>query len=847
MTRLISVLLFLSTAFAAVSSISIDFHSTPVGDALRQLASKNPEIRLTFIYNELNNYTTSASVNTESPLAAVRQIVGSNPISVSSRNGVILVEALQKGKYTYKGRLIDEFEDPVSSAIVMLLNPKDSVMLTYGVTGENGGFSIPCDERSVVAKIVSNAHHRLVVPFTRPDIGTIRLNTRTHQLASFTVEGDEATLRPDRTVFIPGQRQKNTSMTGVELLERMAIPQLSFNPQTGSPETNSGKSVALFIDYIPASSSDLSAMNMQDVKRVEYLEFPSDPRFNGERYVVNFIMAKYEYGGYVRLYGYENFIRNNGHLQGNTRFQYKSMTYDLLLSGSYDSNTHYGSVTDETYRLPQPDGTEKIFNRLSDTHDAKKENRRFAAIFKATYQSDNITLRNSLAGSLNRMPCNDQAGSVTYIPEDYEDSEFTSAANSRSRYISYDGNFYFSLPNGNRIVFLPSYSFSHTEQNSSYAETGFATVINGATDNTNNLSGQFSYTQNLRKAGELRLFANGNYDYSHTAYTGSANSTDRSRSSRLSVGANYSIEAGKFYGDVAFGYDWDFLKFNDVKTNESSMFASLSLQYAFSRKHKLSGSFSFDTWAPSTSFKSQNVIVANHLMSYTGNPALYPSKRWDIDLNYSWIPSKRFSLSAFASSFILQDRYVYNYEPTATGILRTICQPLGGYSIGLAGVSFSTNFFKRSLRINGGITQRYAYNGAPYDFKRFPVTYYLRVNYYLGDFYFTGNFSSRQDYSDGFMVGDWMQYGCSYSLTAGWANAHWNVRVMANNFGRWNWVDHRSYMNTTYYGNHKTVYSPNEHAWFRLAATYTFSYGKKVKSNNEPSDRANASSSILIN
>lgn len=49
----------------------------------------------------------------------------------------------------------------------------------------------------------------------------------------------------------------------------MAIPQIDVNPVSQAVTTASGKGVAVFIDFLPATSQDLQGMKTQDVKKVE--------------------------------------------------------------------------------------------------------------------------------------------------------------------------------------------------------------------------------------------------------------------------------------------------------------------------------------------------------------------------------------------------------------------------------------------------------------------------------------------------------------------------------------------------------------------------------------------------
>lgn len=841
----LSSLMLLFSFSASGSRFRYRFNATPVSKALSRLVKDHPEEKITFIYNELDDYTTSADVNTDNVLEAVRGIIGLNPITVTDKKGHIFVEALQRGKYVYRGRTVNEYHEPVPYATVLLLSPKDSTVITYGITKPDGMFIIPCDRKDVIAKISSTGYRTYYRRCTTATLGDVELQTLAVELKNITVEADEARMLSDRTIFVPLQRQKNTSMSGTELLERMAIPQLRFNPQTGVPETNSGKPVSMFIDFIPASAEDLKGMNMQDVKRVEYLEFPVDQRFGGKPYVVNFIMAKYEYGGYFKTFVNENFIMNSGMVQENARFQYKKMTYDLMGLGFYHNNDHYGNSTTETYRLPQADGTVKEFDRHSNTVSSKLRRQQYIASFKATYNSDKITAQNLLKGSLNRDPHSDSEGTVDYSPSDFPNSSYTSLGSNSSKFLQFSGNYHFILPKENSISFVPTYSFSHTEQNSTYTEKGFEPIYNSASDNTNQFSARLSFMHEFGKYGSLSAYTDGSYDYNRTRYYGTAESLDRSKSVRISAGADYSVSIGDFYGSARFGWTWDDLKMNDVKSRQSSPFGNISLQYLINKRHRISGSFRYSTWAPSPSFKSENIIRSNHLMSYTGNPSLVPSKTFGVDLDYSWIPSNRFSLTVFGGIWSVKDRYVYDYEATADGILRTIKQPLGDYMIGNYGVSASASFFGRNLRISGSLYQYFAHNGAPYNYTRFPVIFALRVNYYLGDFYFNASYSSENHYSDGYMVGTWMEYKDSYRISAGWANSKWNLRATANNFARWNWRSHRAWFRSKWYDSSDMVSDVDSHAYFTLSATFTFGYGKKVRSDGEPGGGGSASSGIL--
>ena len=342
---------------ASAYKYAYSFDNTPISEAIVRISKDNADANIFFIYKELDNYRTSARIQADDMYDALRQTVGLNPISIIKKNQNYFIEALQHGKFCYTGTVMGSDNEPVVAATVMLLAPKDSTVITYGITDEAGRFSIPCDKQGVIGKLSCLGYKTTSKKFNAFSIGTILLEEQAVALGGVTVEAENARLYSDKSVYMPTATQKNASQSGSELLNHMAIPQLGII--TGnSITTNGGKPVAVFIDYLPASENDLLAMRVNDVKRVEYLEYPSDPRLQGNPYVVNFIMQQYEYGGYTKAYGFGTFL--NGHQEqmiGNVRMQYKRMTYDLMGSAYNSGSSHTGSDMTETFRLPQDDGT----------------------------------------------------------------------------------------------------------------------------------------------------------------------------------------------------------------------------------------------------------------------------------------------------------------------------------------------------------------------------------------------------------------------------------------------------------------------------------------------------------
>ena len=129
---------------------------------------------------------------------------------------------------------------------------------------------------------------------------------------NITVPADTRFMSAEKETYIPTGQNKKISADGTSLLQNIGISTLNVSALEGTISTIGGEAVSTFIDFMPASRTDVRNIRAEDVKRVEVYDFPSDPRFGGAKHVVNFVMEKYEFGGYTKLDGSQYTIYNEG-------------------------------------------------------------------------------------------------------------------------------------------------------------------------------------------------------------------------------------------------------------------------------------------------------------------------------------------------------------------------------------------------------------------------------------------------------------------------------------------------------------------------------------------------------
>lgn len=669
--------------------------------------------------------------------------------------------------------------------------------------------------------------------------------TSTQALDEVVVEAQMQRTSATVSTYTPTGKQKNASQNGIDLLNRMAIPQLRLSPGNESAvQTAAGQEVAIFIDYLPASAQDLSGMRMTDVKKVEYLDYPTDPRFRGNAHVVNFIMQKYEYGGYFKAASDNYLIANSYNLNLFSKIQYRRMTYDIALGGYYSDNSHTYTNGTDAYRLLQPDGSLREIERILATDDASLRRKYIWPTFKALYQSDKVTLRNTIGTNFDHFPAKNLAGTVAYSTSDFAPTTFSTRESSRSNSVTYEGDWNFMLNGKSSLNVNPIYSYSHTRQSSLYSE-GSSDYINDAADDTHKVGIYAAYIHNFGKAGALRVLVPFSYVRSDTRYSGTADTHSIITASTLNPGVMYNYSNERFSGEINVGYIWSRSKAGDVRESQSSPSVELSLQYSPNNHHSLTFSTHYFVSNIPGSYRSSAVIQGSPMMSYTGNPALTYQKNTSASLGYTWLPNNTFNFSAYGNFWNVGNRYCYSYESTPSGIVRTIAQPAGSYTNVSAGAYGVARLLQNKLQLVAQLSYNFTHDGKPYDWNKSALSAALQATYYLNNWYFKAYYVTANKQSIGSMNGFWRNTGDRYGIQAGWSNASWNLRAMFCNFARWNWKKHSDVLESPYYDSYSTTFSTNGHAFISISATYTFGFGKKIQRGDEASQKTGVSSGIL--
>ena len=187
----ILLLLCAVVSMAQAQKITRNYKNQSLSRVLEDLNAATNRHEISFVYNDLENFTVTCKLEHLNLGDALMKVVGFYPVHIVRDGEKYFVECTHKTERHLKGRMIDEQQQPLAYANISLLNPADSSLIGGGVSNEAGDFVIPTDAYRVIVKCSFIGYETIWHTCEVGDIGSIQMKSDSYTLKGVTVKGSK--------------------------------------------------------------------------------------------------------------------------------------------------------------------------------------------------------------------------------------------------------------------------------------------------------------------------------------------------------------------------------------------------------------------------------------------------------------------------------------------------------------------------------------------------------------------------------------------------------------------------------------------------------------------------------
>ena len=331
--------------------ISRRYHDRSMSDVLIDLDKSSSRYKISFIYNELEDFTVTQNVNEQNIPDAIRRVIGFYPMKMTVGDSLITVECIRKGERKLIGRLMDNHNLPVEFANVQLFSAKDSSFLCGGVSNANGDFVIPCEQKQAIMKVSYVGYKTISRLVTIGRIGTIRMQADAYQLKRVVVKGNLRTDRGDHAIYTFNEEQIKNARHSQDLITN--IPGIITDPVTGKTRSIVNKKLKILVNGVAMTSdNDLKSIPANKIKKVEYYDAP--PARYGDVDILVKIVTKpldtgYAVGFDAKTAFTTGFANGNAYYKYNKGYSQFFVDYNIEMRNYHDciGEDHYSFMLDD--------------------------------------------------------------------------------------------------------------------------------------------------------------------------------------------------------------------------------------------------------------------------------------------------------------------------------------------------------------------------------------------------------------------------------------------------------------------------------------------------------------------
>ena len=670
--RRFSAIIFLLCTFALAMSaqhIQRNYHDRSMSDVLIDLDKASKRYKISFIYNELEDFTVTQNVKTANIPDAIRKVIGFYPMQMTVGDSLITVECIRKSERKLIGRLIDNHNLPVEFANIQLLNPKDSSFLCGGVSNANGDFVIPCQQKQALMKVSFVGYKTICKLVSIARIGNVRMQANSYLLKGVTVEAARVVEKVDRQIIFPTKEQVKTASNGYDLLDNLSLPTIIVNRAERKVLSLKGGDVQIRINDVKASMQDVLALQPDEVTKVEFINVPGLKYGDSNLDAVINYQVRRRYAGYVggvsTMQGTKAGFNNS---DGYFKYNLKKSEFSINYSFSYRSVEERSYESLGTYHLP----TRETLHRNYLGYDSP-----------FLYTTNNVQLGYNLSEpdkyTLNvRLNFYNHNSPVRGMNQLYQESGKANQYLQNNRKMleqipSLDIYYSLNMPHDQNLALnlvgtyigtdyqyrMREYTFNKSPDES-VKNAPLTDYSYDATGRKRSLIGEGTYSKNWK---QMALSVGGQYNISHTdnIYVGSSNADTELKYSNLYLFTQLQGQQKWFSYQVGVGATRSSIHQGENGYSKWLFRPQVTLQAKASDRLSFKWSSKITSDIPSLSDLSELRQYSNSFEARDGNSGLKPFTGYNNTLSASWnIP---------LMSVYLEGNWTYYDKPIATSIL----------------------------------------------------------------------------------------------------------------------------------------------------------------------------------
>ena len=642
------------------------------------------------------------------------------------------------------------------------------------------------------------------------------------------VKGDNIYRDKDHLNIIPTENQKKQAQNGYGLLFNLMIPGLNIN-NDGTVNTM-GFPTGLYINGQPASEDDIRYLYSNDVVRIELYDAPTG-QFAKDNMALNFIVKKYNYGGYVSLYADQSLGKglSSGNYRVATSFNKNNITYSLFGGYGYSSVKDINRSTSEVYSLLE----ETVFRN---TNSSQNINQRTEYVqFQTRFQNKSSYIISKLTFLGSNNPENKVDGETftnTYSATPYN---YITSGKSYSPRLDVNAQFKFNKEK-NLDLGLHAY-YSRNENTRQYFQSPQAYYYDGR-ENAGNLKLGAIYTQPIYK-GTFSAELYENFDIFQTRYKGEYSSNEKlwQNSSLPFAMYNYPF-SDKVSGLLRIGTHWEQYKLTG-DSKKSIWHPRMNIRVTSQLpKGMLLWYFMLANPSYNTNVLNNSIAYINPYLVTTGNPNLKGSTNVDTYFYYS-LPIRQFNITALAQYQFAKNLAVYSFTPYEDYIIQSYSSSGTAHTImlDLATTYKPSNNFALAADVkymhkNLKVPKAYRNNnfscslGAQWYIKNFMIM--PRLNFSTPSF----NYENLSIYKVPVNYNLRLSYSSKGFIAAATVYAPFAKRKIENS------------IETPHYSSDMIAFNPTEYQNVSIELSYSFDYGRKIQRVEKEIDESFSSSML---